>query len=395
MRTLKTLGYLAQDPTVERWLRQRPDLTRYYYLKRFEKFLEFTGSQIGVKTPSDWVAWVKSNDSVLVGDMIEKFGETQSRYSQRFAMAVVRSHLKRNGYRDLPSMPDRPMKKQFHPGYERQEVQELLGFLDDKMQKFYVYFAKDSGLRAADLLAIRYRHIKKDFEAKKDFVHVAFEPEFYERRKSSGITFVGPNTIKLLHELTEAGRIHQEEDSKIFPFAYKTISFALRLAKKKAGLDSRIQPSHGLRKFFTNSLSRVGMDSDRKKQLEGHSLDVEWAYTSQNIEELRKLYEQTYAFLDLSETAAVSGEIGQLQNLVGDQARKIENLTKELERNRGVESEITILRDTLATLLETQQRLVQTVEAIVSQKNPKRIADLSRIRADTDALMKATSGKKE
>ena len=333
MRTLSNLSYLTEDSTVSRWLRDKPNhYTRYYYTKRLEKFLEFTGREIGVKTPAEWISWAKSNDSILVGDMIEKFGETQSRYSQRFAMAVVRSHLKRNGYTNLPSMPGRSHKKQFHPGYEREQALELLGYLDDKMQKLYVYFAKDSGLRAADILEIRYRHIKKDFEADKDFVHIEFEPSFYERRKSSGITFIGPNSLKLLRELVVAGRVKQTDEAKIFPFVYKTISFALRLANKKAGLDVRIQPSHGLRKFFTNSLSRVGMDSDRKKQLEGHSLDVEWAYTSQNIDELRRLYGQAYKYLDLSEQAVVSNEVGELKKKLGDQALKITALKDDLSK---------------------------------------------------------------
>jgi integrase len=311
-------------------------------VKRFEKFLEFTGSEIGVKTPTDWLSWAKSNDSVLVGDIIEKFGATQSRYSQRFSMAVIRSHLKRNGFTNLPSMPGRSHRKQFHPGYERPQVQELLGYLDDKMQKLYVYFAKDSGLRAADVLEIRYKHIKKDFEAGKDFAHIEFEPEFYERRKASGITFIGPNSLKLLRELIATGRVKPMDDAKIFPFVYKTISFALRLAKKKAGLDPRIQPSHGLRKFFTASLSKVGMDEDRKRQLEGHSLGTEWAYTTQNIEELRKLYQQAYQFLDLSEEAVIDKNMQDLRVTLENQAKTITEQKRKIE---ALEDERSEMRD--------------------------------------------------
>ncbi|OLE76403.1 hypothetical protein AUG19_02745 [archaeon 13_1_20CM_2_54_9] len=345
MRDLSSLEYLLNDPSIERWLRKRPELTRYYYLKRFDKFLSFIGPELGVKEPKEFLAWAKSRtDSLDVLDIVEKFGESQSKYSQRFAQAVVRSYLKRNGYANLGTMTGRATHKDIHPEYKREEVIELLGFLDDKIQKLYVYLAKDSGLRAADILSLRYGHVKDDFESEKGFVHIAFEPQFYERRKASGITFIGPNTVKLLRELVKAGKIRAEcscipsknkavlhECPLIFPFKYPTINVGLRLARNKAGLDARIQPSHGLRKFFTNSLSRVGMDHHRKLQLEGHSLGVEWSYTAQDIEELRKLYQQAYQFLDLSEEAAADSRLKELEKSLAEKTQYIEALKSELE----------------------------------------------------------------
>ena len=346
MRDLTGLEYLLNDPSIERWLRKRPELTRYYYLKRFDKFLSFIGPELGVKEPKEFLAWAKSRtDSLDVLDIVEKFGESQSKYSQRFAQAVVRSYLKRNGYANLGTMTGRAIHKDIHPEYKREEVIELLGFLDDKIQKLYVYFAKDSGLRAADILSLRYGHVKDDFEGEKGFVHIAFEPQFYERRKASGITFIGPNAVKLLRELVKAGKIRAEcscipsknkavlhECPLIFPFKYPTINVGLRLARNKAGLDARIQPSHGLRKFFTNSLSRVGMDHHRKLQLEGHSLGVEWSYTAQDIEELRKLYQQAYQFLDLSEEAAADSRLKELEKSQAEKTQHIEALKAELEK---------------------------------------------------------------
>jgi len=298
-----------------------------------ERFLPFAVSELHVKDPNAFLAWAKARpDSLEVQDILEKFSETQPQYSQIFFTSTLRSFLKRNGYSNLPSMGEKPTLKNFHPGYKREEVQSLLGFLDAKMEKLYVFFAKDTGLRAADLLSLRYRHVKKDAEAGREFVHIRLEPEFYNRRKASGITFIGPNSVKLLRELIAEGRVKAQADDPLFPFAYTTITEILRRAREKAALDPLIQPSHGLRKFFEQSLDRVGMDVDKKRQLEGHSLGVRFHYTDQNVEDLRKLYQQAYQFLDLTEEAAADTRLRDLEKSLTEKTQHIDALKQEISK---------------------------------------------------------------
>src|SRR5207302_5325657 len=115
-------------------------------------------------------------------------------------------------------------------------------------------------------------------------------------------------------------------------------------AKKFAGLNPKIQPSHVLRKFFENQLDRTGMDVDKKRQVEGHSSGVRNAYTSRDIEGLRELYEGAYQYLDLSEEAVVSKEIKDLQK--DNKALKEDVAAKE-----------TLLRTVLARLERLEKRL--------------------------------------
>ncbi len=334
---LQSFNWMLEQPSVERWLRKKLPRTKYHYLYRMGRFLPFAVSELHVKDPEGFLAWAKSrSDSLEVQDILEKFSETQPRHSQLFMVSTLRSFLKRNGYTNLPSMGEKPTLKNFHPGYKREEVQSLLGFLDAKMEKLYVLFAKDTGFRAADLLSVRYRHVKKDLEAGKEFVHIRLEPEFYNRRKASGITFIGPNTVKLLRELIAEGKIKAQADVQIFPFAYTTITEILRRAREKAALDPLIQPSHGLRKFFEQSLDRVGMDVDKKRQLEGHSLGVRFHYTDQNVEDLRKLYQQAYQFLDFSEEAAAESRVKDLEKTVAEQRQQIDALKADASRQAGL-----------------------------------------------------------
>src|SRR5437660_619625 len=75
------------------------------------------------------------------------------------------------------------------------------------------------------------------------------------------------------------------------------------------GFDPAIQPFHVFRKFFESCLDRPGLDVDKKRQLEGHSLGVRFHYTDRDVDQFRGLYEQAYHFLDLSEEAVADSRI--------------------------------------------------------------------------------------
>lgn len=316
-------------------MRYKEPGTQEAYLERFWRFLEFTGPEIGVNDPEALVKWAKTHsDSLEVQDIIEKFAETKPPASQGSNITAVRSFLKRNGYGQLPSMARPPAQLNWHPGYKRHEIQQLLGYLDNKVQKFYVVAGKDCGLRATMLISLRYRHVKKDLEAGSEFVHLYLEPRYYGRRKAAGLTFLGPNSVKALRELIKEGRIRTDPDSRLFPQAYGSITEAIRRARNKAGLDPLIQPNHGLRKFFENSLDKVGMDHHKKLQLEGHSQGVRAHYTDRDVEELRKLYQQAYQYLDLSEQAAADLRVKDLETKVKtleEHKAKLESRLAELD----------------------------------------------------------------
>jgi hypothetical protein len=312
-RDLERFRRLLAFSTVERWLRKKAPGTRYEYLTRYSRIEDRIRDLTGAESPDQFVAWAKARDGTEVQDVIETITDNQSQPSQNNVTACLRSILRKNGYNNLPKMDSMPGQLEYHRGYKREEIQGLLSYLGKPIEKLYVFFAKDSGLRAQDLLSLAYRHVKQDLEAGQEYVHLELEPVYYQRKKAAGITFIGPNTIRLLNQLINNGTVAAEQDAKIFPFKYSTLHEALTLAKTKANLDRKLQPSHGLRKFFENSLDRVGMDHNKKLQLEGHSQGVRVHYTDRSVEELRKLYQQAYQFLDLSEEALVDSRIVQLE----------------------------------------------------------------------------------
>jgi integrase len=292
------------------------------------KFLQSMGAQEGFKDPAGFLAWAKQRDNLDVEDVIEKFADTHTRGTWNTGLATLRSFLRWNGY-NLPKTGWAPIDS-YLPGYSRPQILSLLSYLPKKHHKLAVYLTKDSGLRVNDLLRLRYGHMKDDLEAGLDCIHIRFEPQQYARRKAPGFTFIGPNSLDLLRPMIRDGTLGTSPDDKIVKISYSPLNEALNLAKEKAGLDPKLQPTHGLRKFFENCLDKVGMDHHLKMQLEGHFQGTRKHYTSRVVDELRGLYKQAYDYLDLTEKAASKTANREFEGIFLDQQNRITMLEAEL-----------------------------------------------------------------
>src|SRR2546425_640995 len=98
------------------------------------------------------------------------------------------------------------------------------------------------------------------------------------------------------------------------------------------------------------------LDYDRKLQLEGHSQGVRAAYTSQEVEDLRKLYEKAYRYLDLSEEAAADTRFTELEKSLAEKTQHIEALKAELSKSRERDLEIEDIRKELKRIREDMQK---------------------------------------
>lgn len=211
----------------------------------------------------------------------------------------MRSFYTRNVGR-LPKMSETFVAGE-HRGYRREEIEQLLLGVGDSVRRLYVLIAKDSGLRAHHLGKLRYEHIAGEIDRSDRFVFLKLGPEFYPRRKPAGRTFIGPEAVDLLKQLLQVGRIKKNPTSRILDVTYQTITHELREARNEAGLDRQIQPSHGLRKFFDNSLDKADLNSNIQSLLEGRGLGVRgWHYTDRNVDELRGPYQKAYKHLSLA-----------------------------------------------------------------------------------------------
>ena len=321
---------LREYPTVHRWLRDKSRETIETYLRSMNHYSQHSGL-----SPEQFAAWAKTVEPVDVQDTIDKFAEDLTNATGFNFKIGMRSFLKHQGFNDLPKSKINYTLHQFHRGYKPGEAKELLSFLDDRIQKMYVTFALETGLRSKTILALRYRHVSEDLEAGVLPCAVRLEPKFYTGKKSAGYTFLGERSVALLKDCIKAGLVKTRPDSPIFPVGYSAMYDAVKLAHEKAGLDPRIQPSHGLRKTFENGLDAAGIDHEQKMMIEGHFVGARGRhYTDREFDNLRPVYAQAYPHLD------IEGSNPELE-------KKLISWDNE---KKGLQSEITELKGTISRL---------------------------------------------
>ena len=295
---LALAGNLRQHLTVQRWLRDKAGSTQTNYLANMIHFQEGSGMN-----PDRFLEWAKTVDPVEVQDRIDGLAEGLHSATAFNFKIDMRSFLRHNGYNNLPKAKLTYTLQDWHRGYRKDEVRKLLSFLDSLLHKLYVYVAAETGLRANTVLAIHYKHIAEDFEAGVTPIAIRFEPNFYGRKKSAGYTFLGERSVAILREGVKAGLIGTKPDSPVVPIGYAGMYDALVRARAKARLDPKIQPNHGLRKYFEDALDAARIDKDKKMMIEGHFAGTRAKhYTDREWDELRKLYREAYPHIDVDAT---------------------------------------------------------------------------------------------
>src|SRR5207244_9861061 len=98
-----------------------------------------------------------------------------------------------------------------HPEYKKEEALELLSYLQDKRHKLYVHIIAESGLRHHHVVQLRIRHLQPDLDNKVIPTAIRLDPEHYIGKKIAGHTFLGEESIKLLRECQEEGKVGKKQ----------------------------------------------------------------------------------------------------------------------------------------------------------------------------------------
>lgn len=288
---------LRKYQTVKRWVRQKTPGTLKHMLRNMDRLMKETGQD-----PDQFLEYARKTDPVEVSDLLESLTEKLKLTSAAriVFIADIRSFLHHNGFNNLPKTNLVYILQDWHRAYKKEEIRNLLSYLDSPFHKLYVYMAAESGLRAQKVIDVKYGHIKEDLEAGLEQVAIRFPPEEYQKRKSAGFTFLGRGSLKLIRELIEKGKIGTDAKSPIIPVSYMASYLALKIAQKKAGLDGKLQPVHSLRKYFEKALDDSDIDHEKKMVLEGHFAGTRAKhYSDREWENLRETYAKAYPHIDI------------------------------------------------------------------------------------------------
>jgi hypothetical protein len=278
---------------------------------------------------------------VEVQDLIDKTSLEFKPAIQFCYRVALRSFLHHNGYNSLPKTDLQYVAQAWHRGYKRHEINSLFARLRQKIHKLFVVAAAESGLRSHVLMELRYRHVMEDLESGTIPTAVRLEPSAYVGKKAAGYTFLGKGSLQLLRDCIDEGLVEARPDSELIPRSYYGVWAAIHRAKRKAGLDSRIQACHGFRKYFENALDEANIDHEKKMIIEGHFAGTRAKhYTDRDVEQLRDIYRRAYPFIRLGIDEPVA-----LRTKNEIYSRRFADLEAQLDRQRILEARLTVLED--------------------------------------------------
>jgi len=309
--------------------------------------------------PDEILDWAKRTEPGIINDTVAKYADELSG-SMGFNLKIdMRSYLRHAGINNLGKSKIEYALQDWHRGYKKEEIKKLLSYLDDPIQKLYVLIAVETGLRANTILDLKYKHIQEDLEAGVVPVAVRLEPRYYTGKKSAGFCFLGKRSVNLLKECVSNKLVTAKPDAFIFsgrtegePSSYAAMYDALSLAKKKAGLDPKIQVNHGLRKTFENGLDEAGVDHEQKMTIEGHFVGARGKhYSSREWEHLRPVYAEAYPHLDVEgsnpelekKLIGWEQEKRRLQEQLEEKDRELKNLKAETVSRKDFENFQTVV----------------------------------------------------
>jgi len=176
----------------------------------------------------------------------------------------------------------------------------------DAQVKVYIAILKDTGMSRDDAVRLRYKDIKADFEAGKEFITL------YVVRKKEAVrynTFLGPDSVKALklwfEYLQNKGKKITDETPllttrNLRPVLPDYVTLTLLRAGRKIG--KHIIP-HGIRKLFETNLALRGIHPMILKHWMGHKLpDIESRYILPPVEAQLRLYMENYDAISILET---------------------------------------------------------------------------------------------
>jgi hypothetical protein len=238
------------------------------------------------------------------------------------------------------------IETKYYNAYTHEQYSKVIGNLDKPHEKLYAIICGECGIRGdIGVLQLKWKHVQRDYNSTIGPIWLDLGPEFRRNSKHTGFGFIGKRSRELINELVESNEIHTEPEEPLFPYSYSSIYKIISLAKQKAHVGNDVQPIHGFRKFYENSLINA--------HLPGEIIDIMFgrfktqnakAYTQRRREELLPYYEQAYPHLDYmnnmpEQTQQLSTQLTQLQDQNKQLNERLQLTEAKLSHIREIQSE--------------------------------------------------------
>src|SRR5207245_425693 len=168
----------------------------------------------------------------------------------------------------------------------------------------YDTIAYETGFRENDILDLRYKHIKSNYEKRIIPIYIDLQPEKHRKGHPAGYTFLGLKSKQIIDELIKTKQLDTNPQTKLIPIPTPTLFRTLKRAMKRAGIDTNtdktVKATHSFHAFYKDAIGQIPNEIATPTQralLEGVKTLNTMHYkpvTPHEIEELRKIYRYAY-----------------------------------------------------------------------------------------------------
>lgn len=341
---------MAEIDSLAYWMEQlanRSISTKAHYKTYFSTFSKWMG-----KNPNELIEMQKlkqkqgedpRENRVLEGKVrtfishLEEEGYTIS--TRKMAYMAILSFFDNNLYPLDMSPRDRPNGEAAGSRIpEKNEIMRMLNASKSQAYRAVILLLKDSGLRVSDAIQLKWSETQDYGEGFWGWKVLT------QKRKILATPFVGP-------EATEALKLLDRRDERVFPISASALSTAIYKIIRKTGLKK--VTAHGLRKFFNVELQSGRVPREWRYAMMGK---VNSPYDENRATKLFEAYREAYDHLRIYGTDANQ----ELKKMKDD----FENLREE---NRALRDRLNRLRDDVSELgppeaMETYRNLSRLLE---------------------------------
>ena len=321
MRSEEIVAWVRSFKTGERWLnailvRGGSKATEKIYARQLYLFCQMVGKnpdelikerQEQLKSDNEFEKYAAEEQLQAVYLKIKSTGKIQT---AKHVFMVVRSFYK---YNRVPLRVTSPRIVVAPPKPINLEIFKKFYINTTPQYRTWVAILKDSGISREDAVELRYKDIKEEFEAGKQFITL------YIVRRKEGVqytTFLGPDAVEALKNWFEILRqkgVKITDNTPLIstykgtPVSAHVLTTSIDRAAQKIGL--KITP-HRIRKMFATLMAMQGVHPVTLKHWMGHKIgaDVEAHYIIPPVPEQRRLYEQAYPAISISEAVKIEKE---------------------------------------------------------------------------------------
>lgn len=320
----ENLAELAADPVVEDWListteNQGTKDSYLWWLGRFLKWAQWTPAEVfRIKK-----AALKEGEPISEVEIrVRRFHETLRRQgyagkTRGQAVTALYSFIGSKGYTIKKRLVRMDMSNKLEMRVPtKEEVEAFIQYAASMEKKLLYTLMVETPCRPRVFPALRWNWLEPDWSTK-DFVYVNLPREFRPStqsgpRKFEPCPFLGPRGIALLKQFREAHikkhTVPPEDSDKILPLTYDSVRMTVQRdyrdlvklglvrasRKDEKGVEVE-QPitAKSWRKYQFNIIdSLVEISPEWRKMLKGRDLQTERYYSKENIEALRKIYQE-------------------------------------------------------------------------------------------------------